>query len=297
VTASEWAKHGTKLMLTLTFEGLRDTQQVDPWLCSYAPDRNVMEALSPVRIIDRDTRTTMVENFIREVLRMQEKRALSELLARYDETVSYYTQSAPVDQAFISKEKAKLFADWPSAQCEVVGPIQVTGPTAEGAWHVTVATRFRAENPVTKALSEGEEQIRYVVRFAKEEPKIAGESSTVVKRKKEVQLPFTIASPPPEDRDFFRGERYPDTRERLLTEGEMSAWPEEKLRYMINEMFARYGADFGKAELNKVFSQFKWYTVRQGVSLDEIENREFSEIERQNVKMLGALRDRKKAGR
>lgn len=69
----------------------------------------------------------------------------------------------------------------------------------------------------------------------------------------------------------------------------------DSIRYAINEMFARHGADFPKAEIKRHFQQFAWYRPRSGLDFDQIENG-FSEIERDNLKLLGGLRDFKKDG-
>ena len=87
------------------------------------------------------------------------------------------------------------------------------------------------------------------------------------------------------------GERFPETRTRLLTLQDVEGWPLEKLRYAINEMFARHGADFVKEEIKRVFLQSDWYQPLPGKSYDAAEV-EFSEVEKENVKILGEMRSR-----
>jgi hypothetical protein len=59
-------------------------------------------------------------------------------------------------------------------------------------------------------------------------------------------------------------------------------------------MYARHGAEFKEKKVTKQFEQFSWYTPRPGMSLDEIET-EFSDLEKQNLKVLGRCRDAKLA--
>ena len=91
------------------------------------------------------------------------------------------------------------------------------------------------------------------------------------------------------------GERFPYTRTRLITEQEAAAMSYADLRYAINEMYARHGADFpGQRAIANWFRQFEWYHPRTGVPTSEIEN-EFSETERANVLVLAKYRDQRRA--
>lgn len=86
-----------------------------------------------------------------------------------------------------------------------------------------------------------------------------------------------------------QGERYPETRMRLLGIDEVRTWPQAKLRYAINEMFARRGAEFQDAEIATWFRRFPWYNPQPGVSFDRIKS-SMSDIERGNVKVLAYAR-------
>lgn len=88
------------------------------------------------------------------------------------------------------------------------------------------------------------------------------------------------------------GERYPETRTRLLSLAELQSWPVEKLRYAINEIFARNGASFPDKKIQGWFSQFAWFKPRTNMTFDQIESA-LSEIERQNVKILAEARQQK----
>jgi hypothetical protein len=92
----------------------------------------------------------------------------------------------------------------------------------------------------------------------------------------------------------FPGERFPATRLDELTVPDVNDSSLSEITYAINEMFARHGAEFKEKKVTKQFEQFSWYTPRPGLSLDEIET-EFSDLEKQNLKVLGRCRDAKLA--
>jgi len=92
----------------------------------------------------------------------------------------------------------------------------------------------------------------------------------------------------------FPGERFPATRLDELTMSDVSESSLSDITYAINEMFARHGAEFKDKKVTKQFEQFSWYNPRSGLSSDEIET-EFSDLEKQNLKVLGRCRDAKLA--
>jgi hypothetical protein len=97
----------------------------------------------------------------------------------------------------------------------------------------------------------------------------------------------------------FPGERFPQTRLRILTEADVADFSYADLQYAINEMYARHGAQFmTRPDLRKQFESFIWYVPMPGMTLGRI-NREFSRIERQNRDLLARFRDqrRQKQGR
>ncbi|HEY4271887.1 MAG TPA: YARHG domain-containing protein [Candidatus Udaeobacter sp.] len=90
------------------------------------------------------------------------------------------------------------------------------------------------------------------------------------------------------------GERFPATRLDELTVSDVNESSSSDITYAINEMFARHGAEFKDKKVTKEFEQFSWYNPRPGLSLDEIET-EFSDLEKQNLKVLDRCRDAKLA--
>jgi len=95
----------------------------------------------------------------------------------------------------------------------------------------------------------------------------------------------------------MEGERWPETRLRRLEPAYAEKLSKSELRYAINEMFARHGAPFPQKEVSALFAAKKWYRPRPGVSFDEIERYEFSDIERFNFKVLVDARDLKNTGK
>src|ERR1043166_5097282 len=67
------------------------------------------------------------------------------------------------------------------------------------------------------------------------------------------------------------------------------------IQYAINEIFARHQAEFPTQEISKNFAQFAWYHPQHGATFDKIEA-SLPPIERDNVQVLGAVRNARKSG-
>lgn len=98
------------------------------------------------------------------------------------------------------------------------------------------------------------------------------------------------------DRDFeqvpeleFLGEHFPETRLRILSADELGDWEFKQVRYAINEMFARHGAEFQTPSIRKQFQTMTWYKPVPGRNAQSMLHL-LSEIERQNLKLLGTRR-------
>jgi flagellar biosynthesis GTPase FlhF len=90
------------------------------------------------------------------------------------------------------------------------------------------------------------------------------------------------------------GEKFPETRTRIIPDEEAAELSYGQLRYALNEIYARHGADFAtKPELRQVFSNYSWYTPRDGTDYDSIEA-DFTATERANVETLAKYRDQKR---
>jgi hypothetical protein len=94
----------------------------------------------------------------------------------------------------------------------------------------------------------------------------------------------------------FQGERYPQTRLRLLSSDDVKGLSIAQLRYAINEVYARYGATFPNTpDIQRQFERFSWYHSNPSLTFEAID-RMMSEVEKKNVKLL-ALRRESKRGR
>jgi len=94
-----------------------------------------------------------------------------------------------------------------------------------------------------------------------------------------------------EDADL-PGEKFPATRLDELRVPDVNESSLSEITYAINEMYARHGADFKDKKVAEQFSEFSWYKRRPGVSLADAEV-EFSDLEKQNLKVLQRCRDAK----
>jgi hypothetical protein len=90
------------------------------------------------------------------------------------------------------------------------------------------------------------------------------------------------------------GERFPATRSEELTVPDVNESSLDDITYAINEMFARHGIDFKDKKVTQQFSEFPWYEPRPGLTYDQAEQ-EFSDLEKQNLKVLTRCRDAKLA--
>jgi YARHG domain len=90
----------------------------------------------------------------------------------------------------------------------------------------------------------------------------------------------------------FDGERYPQTRLRLLTLNDLKSMSLAEVRYSINEVYARYGSSFSNdPDVQREFQKFSWYHPNPKISFSDIDQ-SMSEVEKQNIKLLGQYRAR-----
>ena len=86
------------------------------------------------------------------------------------------------------------------------------------------------------------------------------------------------------------GERYPQTRQRLLAIEDINGLNAAEVRYAINEIYARHGATFpNHPEIQQQFKKFDWYHPDANLSFNDIDQL-MSDIERENVKTLAQYR-------
>jgi hypothetical protein len=201
-------------------------------------------------------------------------------IGKYADKVDYFGNGS-VDRDFIEKDKRAYFERWPSRKQVMTGPIQAA--KLDYGWSVSYLTHFRVEGRDGDWAEGDGEHTLHVIPSA-ESYKVSLEKVQVKNYAKGGAKMSSAAQG-----QVLSGERYPETRTRNLTPEEIQDWSVEKLRYAINEMYARHGADFKDMDIRKWFSQFSWYTPSVGKTYDLAEA-EFSAIEAANVKLLGTTR-------
>jgi hypothetical protein len=91
------------------------------------------------------------------------------------------------------------------------------------------------------------------------------------------------------------GERFPQTRLRLLSAADLKGMSVAELRYAINEVYARYGAAFtNNPDVRRQFQKFDWYQPNTDITFSDIDQ-SMSEIERENIKLLGQYGDARRS--
>jgi hypothetical protein len=88
--------------------------------------------------------------------------------------------------------------------------------------------------------------------------------------------------------EAMAGERFAQTRTRVLQTSEVQNWTDDDLQYAINEAFARHGRLFEDPKIAAWFSKLSWYRPRRDLSNQQIEEL-LSDVEVQNVITLHAV--------
>jgi hypothetical protein len=91
----------------------------------------------------------------------------------------------------------------------------------------------------------------------------------------------------PADR-AMAGERFAQTRMRVLQSSEVQNWTGDDLQYAINETFARHGYVFEDRQIAAAFASLNWYHPRRDRSKQEIDE-SLSDVEIQNVVTLHSV--------
>ena len=106
-----------------------------------------------------------------------------------------------------------------------------------------------------------------------------------------VDVPTPAPQPQP-TLSAWPGERYPQTRTRLLSDADVAGWSFAETRYAINEMYARHGYDFKNPSVKRKFSDMGWYRRARvsGRSQAQAEQA-FSSMEQANRRLLVTHRD------
>ena len=161
--------------------------------------------------------------------------------------------------------------------------------------------RSKGQNPVTVQLERF--PFPYKGHF-QQSTEIAASTSSDASYKSNAttptEKPFTLKldnipdnAVPPQSTQTYPGEKYPETRNQRIDVLQFLSLTKEELSYAINEMFARHGADFPKADVRDTYKSFSWYHPRPGISFDQIES-EFNADEKANLIALSQLRSNAK---
>lgn len=84
-------------------------------------------------------------------------------------------------------------------------------------------------------------------------------------------------------------EDYPFTAQRIISESELVSYSKEELLIMRNEIFARHGYTFKRADLKEYFSQKSWYNPQYS-NVDKY----LSKIEKQNIETIKKAENNRK---
>jgi YARHG domain-containing protein len=85
--------------------------------------------------------------------------------------------------------------------------------------------------------------------------------------------------------EAMAGERFAQTRMRILQSSDIQNWSGEDVQYAINEMFARHGFIFEDKKIASMFSKLSWYRPRRDLSRQQIDD-SLSDMEVENVRTL-----------
>jgi hypothetical protein len=208
-------------------------------------------------------------------------------MANYAEWIDYWDKGV-VKRSTVRQDKAQYFARWPITEEQIISPIEVTA--TGGGWRAVFQTRFRVEAPSRSAVLQGTQEGTYLLQSTEDGFRITSVRGKVLERKNLESTSFTSAPIVQTESRSLQGEKYPETRLRPLSLADINRLSLDDLRYAINEMFARHGADFRAREIKLHFERFPWYGSRPDLTFDEIEAG-FSDLEKRNLKALGAARD------
>ena len=84
---------------------------------------------------------------------------------------------------------------------------------------------------------------------------------------------------------------FEDSDSRFLTDEEVSVLSKKKLRYAINEIYARRGRIFESEDLKKYFDKKSWYEPKY--TKEVFDESVFNEFEIKNISLLSKYRDKK----
>jgi hypothetical protein len=233
-------------------------------------------ALGRKHVLDQSPAT--IKEFVIRKVEADKSHDLDRIMRLYADRVIFW-ENGTVDQTFIRKAKESYFSKWPETSEEILDGVKVARSGVD--WAASFRARFSVNNPSTGTSIQGIQETIYTVRQENGRCQIISETGRVIERK---QLLASNADP-------FPGERFPESRTRMMDSGKINSMTQDNVRYAINELFARHGAWLAKDDVRAEFERLPWYKPQKGVSLDEIEKR-FTDIEKANLDALAAYRAR-----
>jgi hypothetical protein len=142
-----------------------------------------------------------------------------------------------------------------------------------------------AAMPNGSAADQDESQVGATQEQGPEQESAAADSSAINEQDANMDTAADVELP---------GEKFPATRLDELTVPDVNESSLSEITYAINEMYARHGADFKDKKVAEQFSEFSWYKRRPGVTSADVEA-EFTDLEKENLKVLQRCRDAKVA--
>ena len=155
-----------------------------------------------------------------------------------------------------------------------------TGVLAGGGFFVVKS--MQASTPEQAAGSA----LKPSVKSLQAAPVLASKSSTMPKSKPSKPK----GTLPKNGSPMLVGEKFPQTRDRLLSASDIASWDFASVRYAINEIYARHGYAFQNPDIRQRFQTFSWYHSKPGISMEELEKRYLSRVEFGNAKLLAGRR-------
>ena len=164
--------------------------------------------------------------------------------------------------------------------------IAVVAAGGLAGWGIYRATDKPAETTEEASAKEKKEKKEEAAEAVEEEPEEEEEAETTVPSQEEpdtqTQVPAFVG---------HEGDIFPQSSDRLLSEGDVGVLTDYELRIAINEIYARNHYQFQNADMREYFSKKDWYT---GYYKDQAEVRaKFNSTEEANMKLMEKERSRR----
>ena len=226
-------------------------------------------------------------------------------------------EAEKAEKAKLAKEKAEAEKTIPIDLASLMTTPQITGedgsgvvsaePVVDGNKSTTILNsinekkkedmgKFLNSVKYTAAPNEGlsnGDKVKIQIDYDKElaaklNLEISGTSSEI--KVKGLKEPANDAYGANSNDDEVPGDVFPYSSEEYIDESDAAALTDYELRIAINEIYARHGFTFGKADLKKHFEAQDWYVA----TTDDVPDSELNEYEYENVQVLKDERQKRK---